>query len=356
MGGLLVSLAPYFAPVLIETFRKAIAPLAMSANTSIAIIACFTFLSHFSGLGNMPTFVESLPVINHFTAHLRPFLAQISGIVRAMSPFGLQFHKVLLRSLLPLFRDSLNFHIVAAVSGILARFPEQLLPDILGHPTVFGHLLLTNRAFETLITSEHKRAIFERAEAVLATDGTSNTAEFERAIETIMAIRRHPEFRDEVMKFATQWLQRSFPPHVRRLLMPIAVDFSTLRPGQGDSSNDICAKIAALGHFSPSHDECILSKCAPLLAWRDQVFVSVFELFASCLAVVTKHSDTMKQILQHVLGGTEYSWVQRVSVLGLIEGLNQYEISVGMPEYILACVNFAVVSAFFLRWSWTRLQ
>jgi hypothetical protein len=219
MGALLVSLAPYFAPVLMETFRKAIAPLAVSANTSIAIIACFTFLSHFSSLGNMATFVESLRVIHHFAANLSPFLAQISGIVRAMSPLELQFHKVLLRSLLPLFRDSLNFHIVAVASGILARSPEQLLPDVLGHPTVFGHLRLTDPAFETLITSEHKRAIFERAETVLATGGTLNTAEFERAVETIVAIRRHPEFRDEVMKFATQWLQRSFPA-----ACPAAVD------------------------------------------------------------------------------------------------------------------------------------
>jgi hypothetical protein len=91
-----------------------------------------------------------------------------------------QFHKVLLRLLLPIFRDSLNFHIVAAVSGTLASFPEQLLPDVLGHPIVFGHLLLTDPTFATLITSEHKRAIFERAEAVLATDGTANTTEFDR--------------------------------------------------------------------------------------------------------------------------------------------------------------------------------
>jgi hypothetical protein len=227
MSALLVSLAPYFAPVLIEAFQKEIAPLAVSANTSITIITCFTFLWHFSHFANMATFVESVPVIRHFAADLSPFLGQISGIVRAMLPLGLQFHNVLLRSLLPLFRDSLNFHTVAAVSGILARFS-----DVLGHPIVFGHLLFTDFAFATLITSEHKRAIFERAEAVLATDGTSNTAEFKRAIETIVAFRRHSEFRDEVMKFATQWLQRSFPPHVRRLLMPIAVDFSTLRPGE----------------------------------------------------------------------------------------------------------------------------
>jgi hypothetical protein len=333
MGALLVSPAPYFPPVLIETFRKAIAPLAVLANTSIAIIACFTFLSHFSGLGNMATFIESVPVIHHFAADLSPFLAQISRIVRTMSPLGLQFHKILLRSLIPFFRDSLNFHIVAAVSCILARFPEQLLPDVLGYPIVFGHLLLTDPAFATLITSEHKRAIFERAEAVLATDGTSNAAEFERAIETIVAIRRHPEFRNEVTQLATQWVQWSFPPHVR-LLTPIAVEFSTLRPGEGDSSNDRCAKIAALGHFSPSHDECILSKCATLLTRRDQVFVAVFELFASCPALVSKHPDTTKQILQQGLEGSDYSWVQQVNVLELIEKLNQYEISVWMPQYI----------------------
>jgi hypothetical protein len=151
------------------------------------------------------------------------------------------------------------------------------------------------------------------------------------------------------MKFATQLLQRSFPLQVWRLLMPIAVDFSMLRPGEGDSSNDICAKIAALGHFSPSHNECILLICAPFLARRDQVFVAVLELFASCPAFVLKHPDTTKQILQQVLEGTDYSWVQRVSVLELIEGLNQYEISVWMPEYILACVNFVVVSAFSLE-------
>jgi hypothetical protein len=153
MGAPLVWLAPYFAPVLIESFRKVIAPLAVSENTSIAIIACFTFLSHFSGFGNMATFVESVPVIHHFAADLSPFLAQIPDIVREMSPLGLPVHKVLLRLLLPLFRDSLNFHIVAAVSGILARFPEQLLSDVLGHPIVFDRILLTNSAFATLITS-----------------------------------------------------------------------------------------------------------------------------------------------------------------------------------------------------------
>jgi hypothetical protein len=151
------------------------------------------------------------------------------------------------------------------------------------------------------------------------------------------------------MKFATQLLQRSFPPHVRWLLMPIAMDFSTLWPGEGDLSNDICAKIAALGHFSPFHDECILSICAPFLARRDQVLVAVLELFASCPALVSKHPDTTKQMLQQVLGGTDYSWVQRVSVLELTEGLNQYEISVWMPEYISACVNFVVASTFSLE-------
>jgi hypothetical protein len=43
---------------------------------------------------------------------------------------------------------SLNFHILAAVSGILAWFS-----DVLGHPIVFGRLLLTDAAFATLITS-----------------------------------------------------------------------------------------------------------------------------------------------------------------------------------------------------------
>jgi hypothetical protein len=300
----------------------------------------------------MATFVESVPVIHHFAADLRPFLAQIPGIVHAMSPLGLQFHKVLLRSLLPLFRDSLNFHIVAAVSGILARFPEQFLPDVLGHPIgplVFGRLLLTDAAFAPLITSEHKCTIFERAQIVLATDGTSNAAEFERAVEIIVAIRRHPEFRDEVMNFAEQLLRRSFPPHVRRLLMAIAVDFSTLRPGEGDSSSDICAKIAALGNFSPSHDECILSICGPFLARRDQVFVAVLTLFAGCPALVSKYPDTTKPMLQHVIGATDYLWVQRVSVLELIEALNQYEVSAWMPEYISVCHNFVVVSAFSLE-------
>jgi hypothetical protein len=91
--------------VFIEMFRKAIIQLAVSASTPIVIITSFIFLSHFSGLGNM----VSVLVIHHF--------AQIPGIMHLMSPLGLLFHKVLLRSFLPLFRDSLNVHIVAIVRG-----------------------------------------------------------------------------------------------------------------------------------------------------------------------------------------------------------------------------------------------
>jgi hypothetical protein len=51
--------------------------------------------------------------------------------------------------------------------------------------------------------------------------------------------------------------------------------------------------------------------------------MAVLERFASRPALVSKHLDTTKQMLQQVLGETDYSWVQRVSVLELIEGLNQ---------------------------------
>jgi hypothetical protein len=150
-------------------------------------------------------------------------------------------------------------------------------------------------------------------------------------------------------KFAAQLLLRSFSPHVRLLLMAIAVHLSTLRPGEGDLSHDIRAKIAALRHFSQSHDEHILSICASFLKRRDQVSVAVFQPFAGCSTLVSNHPDTTKAMLQQVLGGIDYSWIQHVSVPELIEGLNQCEISVWMPEHISACVNFVAVSAFSLE-------
>jgi hypothetical protein len=349
LGAFLLSLSPFIAPTLIETFRQSIAELPVSSPTSIAIISVFIFLSHFSGFGNSSDYIESIPVSHHFSVDFRPFIQHLPGLIREMSQLALQFHKVLLRSLLSISHDSLNIYVVESITLLLLRFPDSLFPDLLeyifAHESdslilAFGPLILTTKAFSA--ERERKMALFARAKLKLESEMLS-AAEFEKAIEIITAMKEIEP--DSINELCQNLWQRPLKIHSRRILMAVALNFEVLKPAEGDTPNDLCAKIKQWGNFSPEHDLEILELTPVLLERRDDVFISMISLFVSHPGIISRNVERFIPLLESILKCHGYIWVQINEILKLIARLNQFLIEKSMPGYVVICVEFIVSAA-----------
>jgi hypothetical protein len=158
------------------------------------------------------------------------------------------------------------------------RCPEVLVPDLLDYVSKrdstplllwFGPLILGHPAFRTSVTREQALSLFDRAKLMLEAEGTGAAA-LEKAVGIVIAMGNRPE--PEFRAFAASAWSRPLKPHVLRLLLGIAVDFKVLKPEEADTANSLS---------SPERDAEILELEAPLLARRDDVFISVVALFAS---------------------------------------------------------------------------
>jgi hypothetical protein len=351
LGALLLTLAPFHADVLVDTFRTVVGGLPVSPNTSIAVISSFIFLSREVGPHRLNHFVEEVPVLHHFGTDLRPFIHHVPNLVGAMSSLGLDFHKALLRSLITSFGRAPNQHFVTAVVSLLGRFPERLIADLMEFAEsnnlnqmllACGGHILRRPELAGWVAPAQKMAIFALAKSLLR-DGadTAPAADCEQAVAVIVALKTDAadDIRMAANEFAATIQIRSYRLHVRRLLIPLATDFDDLRPVEDDSPVDISVKLSAMAKFSPAQDPAILQICGEYLNRCDQAFLAVLELFAVRPVLVRGRNDLFIRIISTV----DCSWVQQNAILKVIGAVTRLMPS-GPPcakktlEYVLAGV------------------
>jgi hypothetical protein len=160
IGRLIVALLPFHLVDLIASFRAAVDDLPVIPRMSMYVITTFVYLSQHVGRHYLSRLSGRDELLCHFSFDVRPFARHIPLLVEHMSDLPLPFHVALLESLLR-HCDSTVPGFVAAVTGILLRFPNETLPILLSSTEAdrtrllaFGPKLLEHRVLRHLLTSD----------------------------------------------------------------------------------------------------------------------------------------------------------------------------------------------------------
>jgi hypothetical protein len=198
IGALLVSLAPFCTPTLIETFKDVVVlQMEVSSNTSIAIIAIFLFLAQRLATHEIPNLIRDVPVLHHFNADLRAFLHYVPNLIKQMSDLGIDFHRALLRSLIIACGKDPNSHIVDSLVLLLNRYPEALMNDLMDFMAApnrkqvllaLGSQILRTKTLSVFLSRDQKATIFELAKVHLFNDELGASF-IEHAVSVIFSLK-----------------------------------------------------------------------------------------------------------------------------------------------------------------------
>ena len=165
IGALLVSISPFRSDELIKAFKSTLTGLAVSPNTSCAVIATFVFLSHQVSEHNISDFIDSTPIIHHFGADLRQFIHHIPNLIEQMDRLNLDFHQALLRSLVSSFGRNPVGAFIDSTMLLIRKYPEKLISDLLEFVEsnnldatllAVGGPILNNKAFAKFLSPQKK--------------------------------------------------------------------------------------------------------------------------------------------------------------------------------------------------------
>ncbi|KAK8835070.1 hypothetical protein M9Y10_018109, partial [Tritrichomonas musculus] len=133
------------------------------------------------------------------------------------------------------------------------------------------------------------------------------------------------------------WNQRNKLKSVfQRILFPLAKTVDALRPKKDDSSNEMSKKIMALSNLENTNDDEILAICEPFIDIRDECFISVMSFLSKSM------KEKCYRLVKKLFEKDDYSWVQRIAILNLIDNLDQFKMEAYMNDYNHKCIDFLV--------------
>ena len=99
----------------------------------------------------------------------------------------------------------------------------------------------------------------------------------------------------------------------------------------------------ALGSLENADDEEILSICEPFIDSRDECFISVLTFLAKSM------KEKCHRLFQKLFEKDDYSWVQRIAILNLIDSMDQFKMETFISDYNQKCIDFLIKCALSLQ-------
>jgi hypothetical protein len=355
IGAFLVALSPFHALELLESFASVLDGLAVSPNTSVAVLCSFFFLGRQVGPHKRRWMESRLRIVQHFTVDFTVFVENLPSIVQQMEGSSVEYHRALLNSLLQGEPIAASHYVVGAIVMLVAHYPDELLeslflidsPRRVALVLPLGSALVRNETLGKLLTAGQRRLLFALAKEEVSKPGLVGASETEAAIAVLRDILSHKEseLNEEARMFCAGLEAPGEKVHLRRLFLNICLDFDRLRPLKTDSSADLVAKIHNFGHFSPEFDRDILAICGTFLDRRDEAFLAVLSLFSAHTSLISAHLTETVPMLKKILRARDYSWVSQTAAVALIGALNSFEIQPHYADYEKDAVAFLVESA-----------
>ena len=349
IGALLVSISPFRSDELIKAFKSTLTGLAVSPNTSCAVIATFVFLSHQVSEHNISDFIDSTPIIHHFGADLRQFIHHIPNLIEQMDRLNLDFHQALLRSLVSSFGRNPVGAFIDSTMLLIRKYPEKLISDLLEFVEsnnldatllAVGGPILNNKAFAKFLSPQKKVNLGEIVRKKTNMENITAT-ELEQSVAIIrgLKIQEEEQFQNMSEVLRKEILNAPLKEPLKRNLIPLLTDVEQLKPQVGDSSNIISSKIATLNSLGNDKDEEVLKICEQYIDNKDDVFIAVVTFLAHYM------KEKAYKLIRKILSKDDYSWVHKMAILELIDNINQFKMHEYFPDYTNQCINFLIKCA-----------
>lgn len=367
IGALLISLSPFYTDYLIESFGEFVNQEQpdVTPNTSIAVISTFVFLSHLVGPHRNQNFFETICVLHFFKADLYSFIQYVPQLIKQMSQMNLEFHQSLLISLLTSYVQNPNSQFVESLFCLMEHFPRRLMNEfshfldsngskLNGLLFAMGSKLLESKLLSRYLTEKQMLIMFEESKKLF--EDISSASSLEQAVGILSRLSKmDTKITKDVTSFIDSIFLKDYPLHIKRNLLPLSRKIEYVTPCEGDSSNVLAAKVAALDNFGPEFDSDVISILLKLVYRNDEVFTSVADFLANHLEGFMTRSekdDKMKASISEIINtiisfscndkNCNRNWVQQAAVAGFIEKNNQFKCETYVPDYIGKCVKFLI--------------
>ena len=335
IGGLLFALLPFSPIVIMRSFSNAIQQHKVTSRASIAIISSFLYICHSISPSDLDNFITAAPVIHHFGVDVSNFIQHIPKFIPLMAPLDLQFHQLLLRSLLSSFGRNPNHDFVKSVVLLVDLNPQTLIKDLMEFTIsnkldqtilAMGPQILRSDKIYPLLSDEYLNTFENAALEVLAkTDNTLSV--FEQACGTlsILVDRYEGQKLEEIKNKINEKTLDDYPKHFQKLLYLLPTSLENLKILPTDNNSIKCAKINALVNYShKTQDKRPVLEVIFNLIMHEKiegdVLTAIVNALASIFNILLGIDDKMLgDAIEHLLnykGST--SWLQKTSFVKLL--------------------------------------
>ena len=352
IGGLIFAILPFSPHHLMESFSKATQEYKLTTRASICIVSSFLYICHFISPADLEDFVTNTPVIPHFGADVSGYIQYIPKFIRLMTPLDVQFHKVLLRSLLSSFGRKPNHDFVKSVVLLVAFNPEVLIKDLMEfimsnslNQTILaiGPQILLNDSIFVLLSDTYISHFLDASLSVIS-NTESILSDFEQACGTLsILVNRYEgakldELKEKIRKNTTLddgKTLKEYPKHFQRLLLQLPTPLDELKIDPKDANSIKCAKINALVNYTRKTDDrnpvldmlSSLNESIPEGDVLTALINSLQPLFhlllheSPDLDNFRKENQLLSNLIRSILLRKGMTWLQNVSLLNLLSSI-----------------------------------
>ena len=358
IGGLLFALTPFAPNVVRKSFALAVQNVKETSTASIAIVASFLYICQTISPSDLEDFVTNAPVLHHFGADVSGFIKYIPKFVKLMRPLDLQFHQLLMRSLLSSFGRNPNHDFVRSVVLLVSLNPEPMTKalmefvlsnDLKQTILALGPQLLENKVIFGLLKGEWLEAFLNASLAVLGNE-SATLSDMEEACGTLAMFVAYSEGeeRDMYIKKIAENRRKEYPKHFHRLLVLLPTAFEELQIKEDDTIALKCAKIKAMAKYVEENESAetvkeVLKVFAECSHFQGDVFTALVNSVRSCFRTLLGVDDpTLAKLVRSILSAPSKTWVQDSAVLKLTTTIGLDDGTRLIPEFEEIVVGLAL--------------
>ncbi|OHS98620.1 hypothetical protein TRFO_34950 [Tritrichomonas foetus] len=361
IGTLIITVLPFSPNLFLNAFANAITLLPVSPKISIAIINSFMSFLKFISPVRIQQFVETMPILHHFSADVSDFIQFLPKTIPLMKKLPPEFQTSILNSLIKACGKTPNAHFSTSNSLLVGLKPKLLIPRLcqklskenLGIAAVWiARNLFSVRKHYDLIEDEYKEFFLSNAFHQLHSEPL-DLSRFDYSCQIIAYSMRYNKGTDQyyqLKKRLNDSLLDNYTSPYRNSLLIIPCDsIELLYDSSSDPDSYRANKLKALTNYFFDHIDTvdadliaqmmysyINSKNDLLSTLIDNLSLIINELLFKCQKKA--HIDLLLQILSN----KSFNWVQNMKLVQLIDSINPDICGKYIPNYLNMAIDILI--------------
>lgn len=357
LGAMLLCVATFDPILFILAFGNATSQTPISSRPSMAIINMFVYLSRFVSSVKLQEFIIVVPVINHFKADISDFLKHLPQTIPMMKDLPLTFHQCLLNTLLISCSKRLNSSFTGAVYSLVSlnkpflvsNFKKIVIENKLNSVIVcLGPTFIGDREIYELLEEDGRELFLSIALNEFMREPPGFT-EFEASCLTCSQFLRYARDTDKYESLHQRiftHLQKSYPPHFRRLKLLLPMSLEEILKVHEDTDSMKAAQNFALASYYVDNqgktDSDYLAQIFYSFRFsRNDLYCSLIESFAKCINLFLIHCKEKfhVKLLKWILKKKNINWVHDMAVANLLNDIDCYLCVKMISDFFKLAIN-----------------